>query len=620
MRTACSRWLFLLLLASLFGFFDSCGEGEDPSDRSRPPGLSSLAEYPRPDMARQGFQSLEGEWEFEVDAADVGLVDAWAAHPLFTRKIQVPFCVESEASGIEDLDPPSVVWYAKRFRDALPAAPGRTLLHFGAVDYQARVWLNGRYLGQHDGGYTPFQFEVGDLLQEDNLLVVRVEDTNDLSLPRGKQSPNGEPFEIFYETVMGIWQPVWLERAGEIYLEGYRIYTDLGSGEVRLVCRLAGGQGTAEVTAAATSPKGRRTTGGTRVDKSEAAAEAEIILNCGELMPWSPKRPNLYGLEITVETGASRDGVEAYFGARTVEVRGNEVWLNGEPLYQKLILHQGYYPEGLYTPLGSAVFKQDVELIKAFGFNGLRMHVKNEAPPFYFWCDYLGCLVLQDMPSAMLFKPKMKTALEAQWREIVERNFNHPSIITWIDFNESWGVGLSLLPVLVLPEAQEYVKQVYYLTREWDPTRPVIDNSGYDHTAETDIVDVHQYLNSLEKCEKLYDELKDLYAYRWSLLRMILGADAGNSTENVFARGEGYSGQPILISEYGGFGFYDTGTEESLLESYRAYTEQIIQQEHIQGYCYTQFHDTWEEQNGLVHLNRRPKVPPDEIKAINDLR
>jgi len=619
MNKSRKRWLLVPLLVCMIGLPCSCGEEEGRFDFEKSPNLEFLGGFPRPDMARRGFRSLEGEWDFEYDGEDAGIDRRWFSNPDFSKKIIVPFCVESEASGIEDLAPPHVVWYAKRFGDKLPEGPGRTLLHFGAVDTQAKVWLNGQYLGQHDGGYTPFSFELDGLVQGDNLLVVRVEDTNDLSLPRGKQSMTGEPFLVFYETVMGIWQPVWLERTGEVYLEGYRVYTDLDNGEVRLVCRLAGGEGKTEVTVVATSPKGEEVTGKARVDKNEGMAETEIILNCGELIPWSPEKPNLYGLTFTIDAGTSRDEVESYFGARAIEVRGDEVWLNGQPLYQKLILHQGYYPQGIYTPLDPSVFKQDVELVKAFGFNGLRMHVKNEAPPFYFWCDYLGCLVHQDMPSAFLFTPEMQVAQEREWREILERNYNHPSIITWVNFNESWGVGVWLLPVLLLPEAKEYVKHIYHLTKEWDSTRPVIDNSGYDHTSVTDIVDVHHYLNGVENAGKLYEELKDLYSYQWSFQRILKAALSltGESTMNLFSLGEGYSGQPIIISEYGGFGFYDAGTEETLLDSYRAYTNQILEQEHIRGYCYTQFHDTWQERNGLVYMNREPKVPPEEIRKIN---
>ncbi len=585
--------------------------------------LTLLAGFPRPDMARENFQSLVGEWEFEYDRKNVGLSRDWGANPNFTGKITVPFCVESEASGIGDADPPQVVWYAKRFEDELPRGPGGVLLHFGAVDHRAMVWLNGVYLGEHSGGYTPFSFEVGEILRKENLLVVRVEDKNDPALPRGKQSPFfGRPFAIFYETVMGIWQPVWLERTGGVYLKHLRIDPDPASGEVRLACCLAGAAGEGELSATAISSGGEEVSDRAAFSKGEGPAEAEITLSCGELLPWSPQQPILYGLRIGVDTGASRDEVLSYFGARTIEVRGGRVLLNGEPLYQKLVLHQGYYPRGLYTPPDPSYFRKDVEMILEFGFNGLRMHVKNEAPPLYFWCDYLGCLVLQDMPSAYRFKPRMREALEREWREVVERNRNHPCVIIWIPFNESWGVGTWLLPWMLFPGTKNFVKRICGITKEWDRTRLVIDNSGYDHTSLTDIVDVHHYLGSLEKCEELYEELKDLYAFRWSFMRTLKASltMARGGTMNVFAPGERYSGQPIVISEYGGFGFYNKRSSIPLLDSYAAYTELIQAQEHIQGYCYTQFHDTWQEANGLVELDRSPKVAPEEIRKINQRR
>jgi len=579
--------------------------------------LRYLGKYPRPDLVRERFQSLAGEWDLEYDPEDEGLSEGWFRDPAFSRKITVPFCVESEASGVGDIDPPAVLWYAKRFTQDLPDPPGQTLLHFGAVDYRARVWLNGRLLGEHAGGYTPFRFEVRDVLEKNNLLVVRVEDLLDPSQPRGKQSQFGVPFSVFYETVTGIWQPVWLERAGTIYLDGYRVYPDLRTGAVRIVCRLAGGQGDAEVKVEATAPDGRVLTERTHARKSDGeVVEAQLILDFGGLFPWSPGEPALYGLHFTVTSGGSRDEVQGYFGARTIEARDGDVWLNGERLYQKLMLHQGYYPEGHYTPVDPALFREDIERVKAFGFNGLRMHQKIEAPLFLFWADILGALVWEEMPSAYEFGAPMQEALEREWREAVDRDFNHPSIITWVPFNESWGVGLGMIPILVFPEAKEYLKQVYRLTRAWDPTRLVIDNSGYDHTSETDVVDVHHYLRTLEQCESLYRELEDLYTYEWSPLRWLTSM-IGASNQNVFAWEEGYSGQPVIISEYGGFGFYDVEEDRSLIENYRAYTELIREQDHLDGYCYTQFSDTYQEENGLLDATRNPKVPPEEIRRIN---
>jgi beta-galactosidase/beta-glucuronidase len=579
--------------------------------------LEHLGGYPRPDMVRRGLQSLEGEWDFECDAGDVGIDRGWDSNPAFSRKINVPFCVESEASGIADTDPPGIMWYAKKFSHELPIAPGRTLLHFGAVDYRSRVWLNGRYLGEHAGGYTPFVYEVDSALQDDNILVVRVEDSRDTSQPRGKQTFFKKSFMVWYPGVSGIWQPVWLERAGEIYLGGYRVYTDLERGKVRVICSLAGGQGEAEVEIRVVSPRGDESRCRKELEKGTETVEAELELDLGELLPWSPHEPHLYGLAIVVEGASTRDEVEAYFGAREVRVHDGMIWLNGEPLYQKLVLCQGYFPRGHYTPPDPAWYRRDVALVKELGFNGLRMHQKIEDPRFLFWCDYLGCLVWEEMPSAYRFTSLMREALEWEWREVLDRDGNHPSIITLVPFNESWGVGLFPLPLNLRRSTREYVREFCRLTRRWDPTRPVIDNSGYEHTSETDILDIHHYLEDLDRCDRLYEELRDLSGSRYSLRRGLVAILQAKVSHNPLARGEKYRGQPIIISEYGGFGYYKGGEGRSLVDVYRAYTERILAQEHICGYCYTQLYDLYQERNGLLAFDRKPKVPVEEIRRIN---
>jgi beta-galactosidase/beta-glucuronidase len=622
MRGTRSVAIRVFLAGAAVWTLSGCAGSEDTHGRHvpvHPPGdLRHLGEYSRPDLVREGMQALLGEWKLEYDPEDVGLSEGWAQNPAFSRKITVPFCVEAEASGIGDPDPPGILWYAKRFQQELPEVPGHTLLHFGAVDYRAQVWLNGRYLGEHAGGYTPFRFEVHDVIDRDNLLVVRVEDFLGPDLPRGKQSQFGFPFSVFYETVTGIWQPVWMERTGSIYLDSYRVFPDLRTGKVRIVCRLAGGPGHAEVKVEAGSPLGERRAETAHVSKAgEEKVAAQVILDFGQLLPWSPGDPALYGLEFTISSEDSLDEVHGYFGVRTVETRDGDIRLNGERLYQRLVLHQGYYPGGHYTPTEPALFRKDIELVKAFGFNGLRMHQKIEDPRLLFWADMLGALVWEEMPSAHALGDSMREALEREWREAIDRDFNHPSIITWVPFNESWGVGLGILPILVFQEAKDFVKQICRRTREWDPTRLVIDNSGYDHTSETDVVDVHHYLGTVERCAALYEELEDLYAYEWSPLRWILSLNAAESSQNVFTWEEGYSGQPVIISEYGGFGYYDVEGEGSLIENYRAYTELILEQDHLDGYCYTQFSDTYQERNGLTDAYRLPKVPPEEIRRIN---
>lgn len=583
-----------------------------------PVDLAYLADYYRPDMVREDYQSLIGEWDFEYDTGDVGIDQKWYENPTFTKKINVPFCVESEASGIHDINPPNIVWYAREFDDELSGDTGRTLLHFGAVDYKATVWLNGELLGDHTGGYDPFYYDLAGLLQDsDNLLVVRVEDTNDWALPRGKQSILGFPIAVFYETVIGIWQPVWLERVGEVYLDGYKAYPDMTTGNVRVLCRLAGSTGGVDVKITAISPGGDDTTITESIEVSSAEMEVELVLSMGTLLPWSPDCPNLYGLRITLDRGDSIDEVQGYFGARTVEIIDGMICLNGEPFYQKMTLNQGFYDKGHYTADDPSLYRRDVELVKEFGFNGLRMHVKSEDPRLYFWCDYLGCSVHQDMASNYLLCAAGKAAVEQEWHDIIERNFNHPSITTWIPFNESWGVGLFIIPVVLTMEGKNFVKYMYNKTKEWDPSRLVIDNSGYDHMTETDIIDVHHYIADLDTCQALYDELNDLYNYRWRFIR-ILSLERTWSL-NVLCWCEKYRGQPIMISEYGTGVEYDPADAgQSFLEGYRGQTELIQAQPHLQGYIFTQFNDGGTETGGLVTLDRTPKVPPEEIWKINN--
>lgn len=614
--------LILSLLAALAACRDGAGEpsAATPVDEDLTgwPAIESLGSYPRPDLVRQRVTPLTGRWAFAFDPADVGLKQQWYAQPDFPETIEVPFCVESEASGVGNPDPPAVVWYARSFTHDT-GHTGQTLLIFGAVDYHAMVWLNGAFLGEHFGGYTPFFFEVGNHLQAENALVVRVEDRLSDVRPRGKQTWLGKPYQVFYETVTGIWEPVWLEEAGPVYVQRYSAVPDLETGEVGLQVQLGGALGPVTLKAVALSPGGERAVATASFDKTEAVQTVDLTLSFSKLLPWSPGEPNLYALRLVVRADGGRDVVDTYFGARTIEIDGGDVRLNGEYLYQKLVLNQGYYAAGHYTPVDPARYRRDIELIKAFGFNGLRMHEKIESPHLLFWADFIGALVWEEMPTAWRFSAEQNAALEREWREAIERDRNHPSIIAWVPFNEAWGLGIVVVPGIVipavlLPERVEFMKHMVEMTRQLDSTRLVVDNSGWDHTEATDIVDIHHYLPTLEWASQLYRELQNLYGYRWSPGRILTYGC------NVFAPGEGYRGQPLLVSEYGGFGWYHWEEPGGVLEAYRRATRLIQAQPHIDGYCYTQFNDTYQEKNGLVDMERTPLVPPDEIRAINDLR
>ncbi len=578
--------------------------------------MTRLANYPRPDMARDNFILLDGEWEFDFDERDRGIDDNWQCHAPFTQKIRVPFCVESEASGIGVQNPPGVVWHSKRF--SYKPENGRALLHFGAVDYKASAWLNGRFLGWHVGGYAPFCFDVTGIVQEENLLVVRVEDSRSPKQPRGKQTVLKRPVAVFYTGVTGIWQSVWLESAGKIYLESFKVTTDITEGSAVLLCRLMGDSGNGKLICEIQSPDGLQFTRSVEFKKLNAL-EIPAAFSVKDLKLWSPENPNLYSLKFTVLTEHSADEVKSYFGFRKIEACGNKIYLNDAPLYQKLLLVQGYFPEGHYTPVDDGQYKRDVELVKELGFNGLRMHEKIEHKKFLFWCDALGCLVWEEMPSAQLYCGEMKDAVRKQWSEIMERDMNHPCIIAWVPMNESWGVGVFPVPLIVSNGARAFVKELYRLTKLIDPSRLVVDNSGYDHTDETDIVDVHHYLGDIEKCRAFYNELRHADKMRFSLSKLSLSINPANVPMQTFTRGGKYKGQPILISEYGGFGFYKTKTGKSLLENFSDYTKLIQEQDFICGYCYTQLYDTFQEKNGLLDFNRVPRVDVPKVRKVNCL-
>ncbi len=622
----CSECLrCVLILATLSGFVACNGSSRQHTtdtllpreDFENVPEIESLGTYPRPDMVRQSTTVLTGEWSFAYDPEDVGLAEKWYLAPAFSMKINVPFCIESEASGIGDPDPPPVVWYARTFSYHDTGAL-HTLLHFGAVDYHAMVWLNGIFIGEHFGGYTPFTFEVRALLRSHNTLVVRVEDRLNDTRPRGKQSLSGRPYQVFYETVTGLWQPVWLEDAGPVYVERFRVMPDPAAGKVGLTISLAGITDLVTVTAIAHSPHNEWVIATASFEKTDAVQSVSVALSFDNLELWSPDDPNLYPLRLVVRTKVGKDVVDSYFGVRTIEVADGDILLNGRYLYQKLILNQGFYSGGHYTPVDPVLYRRDIELIKEFGFNGLRMHEKIESPQLLFWADVVGALVWEELPTAWRFCDEQKAHLEREWREAIQRDANHPSLITWVPFNEAWGLGITVtpllsLPVVLFPDRIDFMKHMVAVTKEMDPTRLVIDNSGWDHTEATDVVDIHQYLPRLEQADALYKELEDLSSYRWSVRRLL---KYGN---NVFAPGEAYRGQPLIVSEYGGFGYY-WGKPQDLVHAYRTATELIQAQPHIDGYCYTQFNDTYQEKNGLVDMDRNPIVPPEDIRAINNAR
>ena len=527
--------------------------------------------YPRPNLWREGWTSLDGEWDFGA-----------GAEPVFDRTINVPFCPESKLSGIGERVG-DVVWYRRRFD---PPKGDRVLLHFGAVDYWATVWVNDVEVVRHEGGHTPFTADITHALRaQDNVVVVRAEDSlTDKTIPRGKQYWKEEPEGIFYTATTGIWQTVWLEPLPARDVTHAELTPDLAhrfvdfrvdAGAV-IVVRFDGDV----------------------VGRSAGEPIGRIALERVE--PWHPESPRLYEVEITYRG----DRVETYFGLRSVEVRDGRFWLNGEPFTQRLVLDQGYFPNGLLTAPDPDDLRHDVELAKAMGFNGARKHQKAEDPRWLYWADRLGFVVWSEMPSFYEYTPKAEHRLLTEWSELVHRNRQHPCVVAWVGANESFGLDG------IAPEKRALVtERLYRFTHAMDSSRPVVSNDGWEHSL-SDLCTVHDY-----------SAPPDLGSRYRSLETAIDGSAAGHA---IYDPGFAYRGQPVIVSEFGGlrvagtggWGWLEVKDGDEFVRAYAALIEALMEPGPVEGFCYTQLTDVQQEQNGLLTADRKPKVDLELLRPL----
>ncbi|MBI3666580.1 MAG: glycoside hydrolase family 2, partial [Acidobacteria bacterium] len=459
-------------------------------------------EHPQPQFVREAWLNLNGSWQFEFDDSNAGLAENWASSSrAFSRRILVPFCFESPRSGIADRSFHPWIWYRRPFQIPAGWKGKRVLLHFGAVDYRAMVWVNGGLAGSHEGGHVPSTFEITPLLVAgDNTLTVRAEDPpTDRYIPRGKQYWEVQSRSIFYARTSGIWQTVWLEAVGPSYISSVRMTPDLRRGAVQFDFRVDRPAPEAEIFIEVSFQGHRRAVGITMAE--DVRTSAVVIVPDPQL--WSPASPNLYDVTFQLRrSGQTIDRVSSYFGLRRVAVEGGQVVLNNRPTYLKMVLDQGYWPESNLTPPSDDAIQYDIRLTKEMGFNGARKHQKLEDPRYLYWADKMGLLVSSEMANAYLYDDVYAVAFTREWIEAVERDYNHPSIIIWAPINESWGV-----PDLRDPRQQQHLKSLYALTRSLDSTRLVIDNEGWEHTDSTDLFALHDYIRS---GELLYEKYKSL--------------------------------------------------------------------------------------------------------------
>jgi beta-galactosidase/beta-glucuronidase len=585
--------------------------------------------YPRPQLRRERWVDLCGEWGFAFDDGDRGIAERWfdTAEP-FDRTIRVPYPPESQLSGVHESGFHPVVWYRREVRIGDDLRRERLRLHFGAVDFKARVWVNGRLAAEHEGGNTPFSAEIAHLLVdgETQVITVRAEDDpHDLQQPRGKQYWHEQPGYIWYHRTTGIWQPVWLEPLPAISIEEIRWTPDVDRFGVGMTLRFS-----------ARPPKGWhahvRLVGDkpaqTLVDDVCALAHKELrrdlLLDISDAairrrrtLLWGPGDPNL--IEATIELidgdGHVVDRVESYFGLRRIEARDGRFILNGIPTFLRLVLAQNYWPDSLLAAPSPEALKREVELAKELGFNGVRIHQKIEDPRFLYWCDKMGMLVWAEAANAYVYSDRAADMLAREWLEAVRRDYNHPCIVTWVPLNESWGV-----PDLDRSETQRhFVRALYHATKALDPTRPVIANDGWQH-AVGDIFGIHDYAPTGEM-------LRARYADRKAVERTF--REVRPHHHPLIAKSIELGEEPIVISEYGGlafapgtgedwFGYGQFANADELLARYEELTQALLDSSVLAGFCYTQLTDTEQETNGLLTAAREPKLDAQEVCAINN--
>ena len=569
--------------------------------------------YPRPLLRRKRWNSLNGTWQFAIDA-DATWTDPGAVK--WQQTIEVPFAPETKRSGVNQTGLFSAVWY-QRDLDAPPIPDGeRLMLRFGAVDYHATVWLGGIKIGEHEGGYTPFSFDITELVRAGHrTLTVRAFDNPlDLEQPRGKQDWEVVPHLIWYPRTTGIWQTVWLEPLPTAFIDQVSFVPNMDRWEIAMHVIIDG---------RVRSPlylHARLQVGdlllaqdsylvlGQIVHRRIALSDPGIDDSRNDLL-WSPTSPTLIDvyLELRDADGNVIDEVRTYTALREIATQGDRVILNGRAYRLRMVLDQGYWPESGMTAPDDLALKRDVELTKAMGFNGVRKHQKIEDPRYLYWCDRLGLLVWEEMPSAYRFTAKSVRRLQKEWEEVITRDSSHACVAAWVPFNESWGV-----PNLPNSAAERhYVQALFHLTKTLDPTRPVIGNDGWESIA-TDIIGIHDYDSDPTRIARRYhtsDARLRLFQHERPGGRLLrIGDGAGPD-------------HPIVLSEFGGialleedsWGYSVANTPEELAERYAQLLWVVSGLQMLAGFCYTQFADTYQERNGLLHGDRRPKFPLADI-------
>lgn len=555
-------------------------------------------EHPKPQFMRKNWENLNGMWEFEIDHGNSGENRGlYRKEAVYSKMINVPFCPESKLSGIEYTDFMDAVWYRRKITITEEQLKDQVFLHFGAVDYLTTVYVNGIKCGTHKGGYVSFHMDITKFLTagENTITVQAQDDTRSRMVPSGKQSRQYASYGCCYTRTTGIWQTVWLEFVPKDHIVRADYLTNPSDQTVCITAQICGREKfTAEV-----FYEGRFM--GTAECIGEAG-EAMVTIKLAEKHLWEPGNGRLYDLVLRF----GEDEVKSYFGLRTLELKDKKFLINGKSVFQRLVLDQGFYPDGIYTAPSDEELEKDIKRSMVLGFNGARLHEKIFEERFLYHCDKNGYLVWGEYPSWGLDYSYADSiyGILPEWIEEIKRDKNHPAIIGWCPFNETGDLNGR-------KQFDELLSLVYQVTKAVDPTRPCIDTSGYCHVV-TDIYDLHDYEQDPKLFAKHYEELGKSDQFHF---------------HSAFEKRQSYDGQcPLFVSEYGGIGWdvdkeawgygNNPKTEEEFLERLKGLTDVLLDHEGIFGFCYTQLTDVEQEQNGLYTYDRKPKFEPEIIRKI----
>lgn len=576
--------------------------------------------HPRPRVQRAEWTDLNGQWQFAYDDADAGIRERWHEDAKrFDRTITVPFPPESEMSGINDKGFHPVLWYRRTFTASAKAGT-RLLLHFGAVDYRARVWVNGDLVATHEGGHTPFTADItASLKSGEQVVVVRAEDQpRDITQPRGKQDWLPKPHAIWYDRTSGIWQTVWLEAVADTYIEDFQLTPDIVTGSVKVEATLnqpyAGALDIQLRKGSETLAQQRVSVNGTIVETTVVIPAAQNGVHRGDLW-WVPDNPNLIDVTATLFDSESKsvDTLESYFGLRNVGIAKGRFLLNDRPMFVRSVLEQGFWPKSHLAAPSADALKDEVQYIKDLGFNAVRIHQKIEDPRFLYWADHLGLMVWGEIANAYEYNAQAVDRLAREWLSAVKRDRSHPCIVTWVPINESWGVS----DIALRKDQQEFATSLYHLTKAIDPTRPVISNDGWEHTV-SDIIGIHDYTQYRE-------QLDDRYGTKEAIDKTL--TEMRPTRKRLLLRPEDQRNQPVMLTEFGGlsihpktgkawFGYATAQNDDEYLAMMKSLFDAIYESPDLAGFCYTQITDTQQETNGLYDENRKLKLDGNKLRDI----